>query len=175
MVSKAHNEVLRAADVRRWVWHELGRRYDLLVPNYTPAGYGFECDMFGITRNGTGHEFEVKLSVSDFKADAKKKVGGRFKCDLLAAGCPPCPSVFYYVVPKGLLCLDMVPRWAGLIEVSGRPSNVSASAFDRVKLAPVLHRGKVDPVVRAHMLGVCYWRYWQKTITLDRVRAGRIK
>lgn len=41
------------------------------APNYTPDGW-WECDVWAVTRAGYGIEYEIKLSVHDFRADKQK-------------------------------------------------------------------------------------------------------
>lgn len=174
-MQKTKAEKLTASDIMRWFWNDRGRRYALLMPRYTPAYYGFECDLFGVTKAGLGHEFEIKLSVSDFRADALKKRSsdGLYRPAVLGGTGSSRPSRFYYVSPVGVLSLDLIPAWAGWIEVSGRPSNLRASCVLVRKDAPRLHGERVPDATVQHMRGVCYWRYWAAVQQLQRVRAGR--
>lgn len=58
--------------VQRAIYLHTHRRYQVVMPNYTPAGW-WECDVWGVTKAGYGVEWEVKLTVSDFRKDAEKK------------------------------------------------------------------------------------------------------
>ena len=159
------------------------RRYaaNLCVPRYTPRGW-WECDLFEVTATGFFREYEVKLTVADFKADAKK-VSQRFlgydeagsgykrqyaderKHDFLVQASSRGPSRFWYVTPERLLKPEMLPSWAGLIElwthtrrtVSGAPCGDYVREHEIVK-APQLHREKIDPKITEHARGVCYYR-----------------
>lgn len=42
-----------------------------VIPNYTPSGW-FESDIFELTKSGYFREYEIKMSLSDFRADAVK-------------------------------------------------------------------------------------------------------
>ena len=42
-----------------------------IIPTYTPPGW-WECDVCEITDAGYMHEFEIKMTRGDFRADAKK-------------------------------------------------------------------------------------------------------
>jgi len=151
-----------------FAWLAFEKGYLLSCPNYTPADW-FENDMFGVTKAGFVVEFEIKISVSDFRADVKKgpsereKQIARFssrpfdprsKHDRLADRDPKGPSRFYYVVPEGLVSIDQAPEWAGLIWINhrGRP-HVK-------KEAPRLHRVKAAPKVIEHCRSVFYHRFW---------------
>lgn len=139
------------------------------VPRYTPRGW-FECDLLYWTRAGYATEFEVKLTLADFKADAAKVSGPdrrgfvqakETKHQMLARGAPVGPSRFYFVTPSGLLPDGSVPSWAGhleLVKVRDRgPIPWQWMEVER-KPAPKLHKVKLPEEVRTHALGVCYFR-----------------
>lgn len=139
----------------------------LMIPNYTPAGW-WECDLLRITKAGYAEEFEVKVSVSDFKADGKKersgyayeegklrKIPATTKHDRLAARDPKGPSRFWFAMPEKIAEQVQIPEWAGLISFGAR------SMTGRViKAPPQLHRQKVSDKVIDHARAVFYWRYW---------------
>lgn len=58
-------------DIQIALWKDLQSSRDLVMPNYTPKKW-FECDVMAVTKAGYLEEYEIKLSASDFKADAKK-------------------------------------------------------------------------------------------------------
>lgn len=151
------------------------------LPNYTPPGW-WECDLFEVTPAGYFREYEVKLSIADFRADRSKQQdvrgtgrwvpnptakfpgGTRYECDreskhdLLAKGDARGPSQFYFVTPAGLLDTEPLPPWAGWLEVYTISPNAGASLFVRSRVeAPRIHRVKLkdDP---NHHRGTCYWR-----------------
>jgi hypothetical protein len=144
-----------------------------ILPNYTPSGW-FECDVFEITSAGFFREYEVKLTRSDFRADAEKvKVNWRRykdptaqdhrKHDMLKAGDARGPAQFWYVCPPGVLSPEIVPEWAGLIVA--RPIDrlhYFNCAVEVAKPAPRLHRSKLAAGVESHARGVCYWRLMKK-------------
>lgn len=155
-------------------------RRNFVLPNYTPAGW-WECDVFEMTEAGFFREYEVKVSRGDFFADANKaKTGwkvedrrlvqteGERKHDLLAAGSPKGPCLFWYVTPPGLVRPDELPAWAGLIEMTGRGW---AAREQVIRPAPKLHREKVADGVASHARGVCYWR--MHDLRFDLIEIGR--
>jgi hypothetical protein len=142
-----------------------GQRH--ICPNYTPRKW-FECDMFSITCAGYMVEHEIKLTLSDFKADEKKEfkpgwwqkdAQGQKKHDMLAAGSTFGPSRFFYVVPSGLVKVSEVPDWAGLINVFGFFGDKGLRT-EIAKHAPRLHKKQVDEEVIKHVEGIFYWRFW---------------
>ena len=104
--------------------------------------YGWESDYLAITKSMIAHEVEIKISRSDFKNDTKNKIDkhllleggenlGKFTENL--------PNYFYYAVPDGLISVDEVPDYAGLIYVTPWSCQV-------VKEAKKLTDKKFDPV-----------------------------
>lgn len=108
--------------INGWCDNVLGdRKQNKVFPNTFIDG--FEADVIEITKSGYATEYEVKISRSDFFNDGKKKIGfykGKVvnwnKFDMLQEG--KRVNYFYYVVPKGLITVDEVPEFAGLIYVS---------------------------------------------------------
>lgn len=162
-------------DIQRALMADRYRR-SFVLPNYTPAGW-WECDVFEITQAGYFREYEIKLSRSDFLADAKKmrqdwdeKVptdpsqGFTYvkRAKHACMGQPNGPQQFYYVCPRGLVKESEVPSWAGFIEVVTRPHyhrppwNVSELT---IRKAPKLHKEKLNPKILERARGTHYWRF----------------
>jgi hypothetical protein len=163
---------MKTSDIQQALWIALHKSNQLVLPNYTPRNW-WECDMMSVSKAGYWSEFEIKLSVADFKADAKKSTGGgwkidrssgkpervsgRFKHQELALASVDGPSHFWFVLPEALCGKVEIPEWAGLQAAS------DDSGRTRVwvkKSAPRLHNAKLSPEVVKHALGACYWRYW---------------
>ena len=157
--------------------HLSQKGYLLSCPNYTPAKR-FECDLFAVTKANRFVEFEIKVSRSDFKADAKKGPDARqkrlmetlpegsrlrsgfhpsSKHDRLALADTNGPSRFFYVVPEDLVAADEIPEWAGLMHAR---MHGQWMLFREAKKAPKLHNQPVEPRVVQHMASVMYWRFW---------------
>lgn len=148
-----------------------GQRF--MLPNYTPVNW-WECDVFELSKAGYFTEYEIKLTLSDFKADANKEVRrmGTFtpedgwkegplekKHDLLSKSDPRGPVRFFYVAPTGMIPRDMLPKWAGLIEVHQHEDlGRRQYSLQEVVLPPRLHKSKIDPKVEDHARGICYYR-----------------
>ncbi len=141
------------------------------VPRFTPPNW-WECDVFELTKSGYFNEYEVKLTLADFRADAKKersKYRGfgqpnavENKHQLLAAGDPRGPARFSFVTPEGLIDRNDLPIWAGLIELVDRGAGFRPSIrwFPKVVVTPPkLHKTKADEKWRQHAVGSCYHRF----------------
>lgn len=168
---------MTARDIQRRIMSAFYREV-FTLHNYTPKNW-FECDIFQVTKAGYMVEFEIKMTVQDFKADAKKAkeqvtykndpngvmkwlwAKGQTKHEQLAARAENGPSRFYFVVPVPALPLtpDDVPEWAGLIHMD----TTTAKSWRQIrpeiaKPAPTLHRAKVEAKILAHAESVCYYR-----------------
>lgn len=164
--------------IQNAIWQHSGQQHTLMCPNYTPAGW-WECDVWGVTRAGYSVEFEIKLSLRDFKVDKQKQrtfydrkndpvpfedrwtPTERRKHDMLDARDPKCPNRFIYVCPDGLLKAEDVPQWAGLMTYNPKRYRLSTE-----KDAPRLHAAKVPEETIEHCRGVFFYRYWNLRMRL---------
>lgn len=106
----------------------LWKNVPVIAPNvYVLQG---EQDMLAISKAGYASEFEIKMTRADYKADFAKTTTPRhwrgrhveLKHDLLSgkitANNPwQVPKYFWFVVPDGLIGVDDVPPYAGLLSV----------------------------------------------------------
>ena len=83
-------------------------------------GMKSESDVISINPNGYLVEFEVKLTKVDFLKDKDKIISINRKRinkhNLYEQGGGS--ARFYFVAPEGILSIDDIPEWAGLIEVT---------------------------------------------------------
>jgi len=150
------------------------KRRNFCLPNFTPMGW-WECDVFELTASGYFREYEIKLSVADFRADARKSDtfswdAGKllpepktvYKHHYLSEGYAEGPVQFWFVTLAGLLDGETLPPWAGWIELTVREGHHAPayhfSEHERVK-APRLHSEKANPKIRQQALASCYYRY----------------
>lgn len=158
--------ILSASDIvdvlvgNRW-------RRNFVLPHYTPRLW-FECDVYEVTEAGYFREYEVKVTRSDFFRDMAKKrqdswkweggkkidLPGKVKHQSLAAQDIRGPSRFWFVTPPGLVTVDEIPDFAGLIEVGMGEGNRMPTERE-IRKAPQLHKVKatID-----HARSICYWR-----------------
>jgi hypothetical protein len=173
---------LSEREIQRRLWIKNHNSFDILLPNYTPQDW-WECDLFGVTRSGYFHEFEVKITAADFRADAEKRRkdyaayrDGDYRGSVpvvnkhqeLASRSTKGPSLFWYCVPEGMIDASEVPGWAGL-----QAMHPNRHWFQVVKQAPRLHLVKIDRKIVEHAFGVCYFRYWQERQRFDRLKESR--
>lgn len=102
--------------------------------------FKWESDVFNLSKSDIVTEYEIKVSRSDFFADFNKTEKHKVLEDAHLKGIlnNDMPQYFYYATPKGLLSVDEIPDYAGLVEFNG-------SYFDKKKEAPKLHSIKFQP------------------------------
>lgn len=154
---------MNALDLQDAVMRERWRRSTIL-PNYTPRGW-WECDVFELTPRGYFREFEVKVSRSDFLADAEKsrtswKGPTKTKHGELSARSILGPTRFFFVVPDGLVTPEEVPEWAGLLV--GERHDALRVSLRQMKAAPSLHRQPFGDERAKHPLSVVYYRFHEE-------------
>lgn len=101
-----------------------------------------EADVLVLRKTGYVAEFEVKVSRADFKADFKKTDKHVF----LQSGHKWCANEFYYACEAGLIRLDEVPAYAGLVYIQPTgyttPTGIEYTTYEAsvVKKAPRIHK-----------------------------------
>jgi hypothetical protein len=154
------------------LWDGLSPSCALLCPNLTPLKW-WECDMWALSKSGYWAEYEIKLTVGDFKADAAKECRQngyydrhgqgwiprkeRNKHALLAAKSEDGPNRFWYVLPDAVRDKVTVPEWAG-IRIATEHDGKVRTHIER--LAPRLHGIKCDPRLIQKVKDAFYWRFW---------------
>jgi hypothetical protein len=124
-------------EIKKYLMGFVKGGYDVVLPNFF---FGWsECDVFRITEADFVVEYEIKVSKTDFYADFKKE--GRNDCtkhNNLKKGIGDyCPNRFFFVVPEGLITIDEVPEYAGLLYYSN-------GWFSLKKNARLLHKRRFD-------------------------------
>lgn len=131
-------EKLIIAALMQWEM-EYGNK-QVVLPNAT-AVYRWEADLLAITKAYYVHEYEVKLSLADFKADFRKKV----KHKILDGGYSWFkPNYFWYAVGFDL-DVALLPPYAGLLTITINGDKIS---INTVKVAPRLHTKKLHDKAR---------------------------
>lgn len=133
----------------------------LFMPNFHFMWH--EADLVYLTKSGYSTEFEIKISRSDFFNDKNKTCGNLTKAEFLQEG--KSTNYFYYVVPKGLVRLEEVPEYAGLIEID---FSRSWGYVNYTKDAPKLRKEKTE-WIKQKIYEKAYSRYDDK-ITLPNIR-----
>lgn len=144
-------------------------RRSFVLPRYTPRQW-WEADVFELTGAGYFREYEIKLTLADFRADVEKRKEKQWqriglpsddetKHQRLARGDPSGPTQFWFVAPVGVIPMDQVPDWAGLIEMRPYQPRQPLRMYEiQLKRAPRLHQAKSDPKVEVHARSVIYYR-----------------
>lgn len=141
-----------------FVWLQ-GKAHELIVPNC--GVFGWEADLVSATQRGYGHEYEIKISKADFKADKKKRAwsskgkGSKAQALKNPVKYNPGPSYFWYAVPKGLIKKSEVPSHAGLIYVGKK------GKIEIIKKAPKLHSLKISTRQINYINRGLMIRYWK--------------
>jgi len=148
--------------------HCVLKSHELIVPNSKVCGW--EADIISITKAGRIHEFEIKISRADFRADAKKYrakwlVEPEFKSfgvDMVH----PRPNYFYYAVPKDLITPDEVPEHAGLIYVNFETDGhrLFYGITSLVKPPTLLHKEAITDWQRHQLMRALTDRYWKQRL-----------
>lgn len=148
-----------------------------VFPNVFYSGY--ECDLLEITKAGYTYEYEIKISVADFKADSKKSRVTDYefkdgKINLFTVNKhkenPDGGRVnyFYYLVPKGLIKPEDVPAYAGLIYAKlgefgwseeGENKSIRRMYFEEVKPAKKLSSDKINEKSIFKLYEKLYYKY----------------
>lgn len=151
---------MKTNDIADTIINDLSRRsFPIFLTTYQGCGMD-EADVFGINRNGYMYEFEIKRSRSDFQAefrnkkykhekltkrnairiydewDKGKRTGNTYEHIMI-------PNRYYFACPPGLIKLDEVPDYAGLIYIDSGYYN----GLHEIKSAKLLHRNKANPKI----------------------------
>jgi hypothetical protein len=147
---------MKEMQIQQWLFSEYASRSAAIIPNFTPARW-YECDLFQVTRSLYWVEFEIKISVADFRADFRKG----YKHRDLANGGPKIPRRFWYVMPVEIAdkVQDEIPEYAGLIAVDGAAQYSNQLLQTRIK-APTLKSQKISERQLQRLYERFYWRYW---------------
>ena len=129
------------------------KKCELAIPNYRGL-YNWEGDVFSVTRANYVHEFEIKVTMQDYKKDFMK-----YKHHFLGPSSTAIvgPNYFWYVTTFNI----EPPEYAGWIIVKDgwdskwnskeeRMERFERPVLSVVKPAPRLHKNKV----RAHKLSL---------------------
>lgn len=178
---KTADKMITETHIQRKLYTHLQNSSQLLCPNVYIGRW--EADLLQVTKSGYLREFEIKISRSDLKNDAKKDAlyatgketvtlynghpferavyGKRTKYDVLQAG--ERVTEFYYVVPEGMVKPSDLPDWAGLWWVGEHITQYGTRHYTliEVRRAKRLNRVTVSEKVKAEMLKSCYYRYWR--------------
>jgi hypothetical protein len=110
MTKKKASPKLHAGDIEIIIAREFGYRRNLIVPNvFWGLGFRHELDILIVSPSGWAKEVEIKVSLSDLKADKKK--GHNHNSQKI--------QQLYFAVPEKLenQAIELIPERAGLIVI----------------------------------------------------------
>ena len=125
------------------------------VPNNMSVFDGYECDLLAVRKSLLLEEYEIKISKSDFKADFKKKRYKQTKHEEYLN--QKLASRLYYVVPEGLITIDDIPEFAGLVYILNDVNNLYRVRY--IKVAKLLHKKKATDKQLILMLRSLSFKY----------------
>ena len=130
------------------------KRHPVTIDNCGACTIG-KADLISVTKARLVHEFEVKRSVADYNRefetkDTKHKRLGRADNRLMAL-----PNYFWFATPEGLLDVDMLPDYAGLMVVTGDGCEVARDA-------PRIHEDNLSDKDRRYIERGLTYRYWDQ-------------
>lgn len=141
----------------------------VIMPNVYVGNWN-ECDALLVLKSGYIHEVEMKISISDYKADFRKcnsymKELSQYgyttninmkKHDLLASG-NGLPNKFSFLVPDGMVGIDDVPEYAGLYYFKRYRGQVGI--ITEIRSPRLLHKNKMSSDKLYHLTKKFVFRY----------------
>jgi hypothetical protein len=153
--------------------------HELVVPN-TSMATGWEADLICVTPRLLVHEFEIKVSRSDWLSERKaievglgQRKGQRSsKVDraILLSGrrerhhhsSIQIPNYWWVAAPEGVVREDELPNYAGLMLIYPGGLRQGLCMPRQYKAAPRLHRGKITTKQWRAMTRGLNHRYWNQ-------------
>ena len=127
--------------------------------------YSWECDFWTLDSNGLTREYEIKISLSDYKVDLKKE---KHQNEHLKGA-----NYFYYVCPEKVIAPDIVDKKYGLIYVG------QSGSMETIKKPKRLHNNNFcNYKILAEKYSHKYYSLWLKEymqsnkMTRDEFRKG---
>ncbi len=115
-----------------------------ITTHFTGMGLS-ECDVISISKSDYIYEYEIKISRADYKKDfikekhthiinEKSTYKRKGKGDIFYY----LPNYFNFVTPRGLISVEEIPEYAGLIYIN------EDSSFEIIKKPKLLHNVKAN-------------------------------
>ncbi len=114
--------------------HLAMKGYEAICENFC---YNWEMDVAALSKSNMLHEYEVKISRSDFLADKKQKSIKFSHFEIRNER--TIPNYFFYVCPEGMISESEIPVWAGLYYFSKAEGEITM-----IKNAKKLHKSTLN-------------------------------
>lgn len=159
---KAPRPKINAGHVERVLRNHINPRTTKFIPEaqipYANSRWdSYRADYVSISAAGYVTEFEVKVSMSDWKNDLTKSKW---------ANVPDWVSQFVYVVPEHLGVPDWVPAHAGIWHVCVTGNRMWIKI---VRTPKRVSKVKVPQEVVSKWIGNLYYRFWNMRIERDKL------
>jgi len=141
------------------------RGHIAIIPNVSWSWLQWEADLISVTKAGVMHEYEIKITLSDFKADFGKR-----KHAMITR--PPYgrkPNYFWFVAPEPEVPI-CIPDYAGLIIVEPVSRHEIGHRLVTVRKARKLHAEKTGDRAVMKMLRTMMFKYWNAMKMLDQTK-----
>ncbi len=111
-----------------------------ITTRFTGMGLA-ECDVLSVSKHDYIYEHEIKISRADYKKDFVKEkhsniINENYTRDFKGEKLYLVPNYFTYVVPSGMISIDELPPYAGLIYFG------DDMTFEVVKRPVLIHKTK---------------------------------
>lgn len=145
-------------DIQNKLWSHLQyqKKHNFIYPN-NASMFCWEADMISVTGSGYIHEYEIKISKSDFKADFKKPKHKIFLGENKSH--KHFPSYFWYVTYGFEIDETDIPKYAGWIKMSQRGESKTL-CYGEIKKAPKINNYKLTEKMREKIYKNMFWKYW---------------
>lgn len=148
------------------LFQELNRKgHVAIIPNVSWSWLNWEADLISITKAHYMHEYEIKISLSDFKADFHKRKHHYFRNNYGTRK----PNYFWYVSPEKAVPI-CIPDYAGLIIMEPLSKHAIGHRLVTVKKAMKLHDKKISDNGINSMLRTLQFKYWNIMKKLDQIK-----
>lgn len=129
------SEALTCYDIQRALFLHHDKGGAVICFNSTRA-LAHEADVLVLRKTGVSLEYEVKVSRADFRADFRKLLKHR----QLSKGNRQGPQHFSYACEPGLIGLDDLPDYCGLVHISRGRAYPGELIVTVLRAAPRLHK-----------------------------------
>ncbi len=157
--------------MQRRLAHDLmARGHQAVVPNVQLASW--EADLVSVTQAGYLHEWEIKVTRSDYLDDFRRK---KRKHRVLSSPghlrSAYYPSRLWYVVPVGLIGPEEVPEYAGLVCING---GAYVRCAEVLREAPQLHNHPITERQWRWLTRISTYKLWNAPAQKKRTQRRRI-
>lgn len=111
-------------------------KFNTVCENVKYLFSSWEYDVLSLNKGGNITEYEVKISRGDFLADKKKRKFKYYEQEVFRL----MPNRFHYVCPTGLIQVNEIPKYAGLIYYN------EGGILEVIKKAPLINKLKHDSI-----------------------------